>query len=347
MRSNVVEILEERGLLSSLTSNTLRSVCSDPTLPHLTVYCGFDPTAESLHLGNLLGLIVLSWFLRCGHRAIAVLGGATARIGDPSGKSIERPKLHPSTVERNTADISTTIRYILSQVEQVAYPSSAFFSSSFAILNNYDWWKHVMVVDFLDNVGRCVRLGSMMSMEIVRKRLKSGQGMSYGEFIYPLLQGYDFLHLFCNEGVSVQIGGSDQWGNITVGTELIRKKILHGNIGTHQIIPDRGAYGLTFPLLLKGDGTKFGKSESGAIWLAPSLLSPHHFYQYFLSIPDNDVLRFLRILTFLEMEEITQLEREMQSFGYVSKTAQRRLAEEVTLFVHGPEGLEDALKRCH
>lgn len=323
-RPNVVEVLEERGLLEALTSDILRSACSDPNLPPLRVYCGFDPTAESLHLGNLLGIIVLSWFLRCGHEVVALVGGATARVGDPSGKSLERPELDLLTLEKNTNEISANIRGILGRVG---------VDSSFVVLNNYDWWKDVTLLDFLKEVGRYARVGSMMSKESVRKRLESEQGMSYTEFTYQLLQGFDFLHLFRKEGVSVQIGGSDQWGNITAGTDLIRR-----------VLQADGAYGLTFPLLLKGDGTKFGKSEDGAIWLSPSLLSPYKFYQYFFSVPDADVVRFLKILTFLSMEEIAQLERDMQMAGYVPNTAQRRLAEEVTRFVHGNEGLHEALK---
>ncbi|XP_059646537.1 tyrosine--tRNA ligase, chloroplastic/mitochondrial [Cornus florida] len=327
-RPNLVDILQERGLLESLTGDNLRSVCSDPSLPPLRVYCGFDPTAESLHLGNLLGIIVLSWFLRCGHNAVALIGGATARIGDPSGKSLERPELDIPTLNKNTAGIANIVRRILGQ--NTAERGGA---NSFEILNNYDWWKDVKLLDFLRQVGRFARVGTMMSKESVKKRLESEQGMSYTEFTYQLLQGYDFLYLFEKEGVSVQIGGSDQWGNITAGTDLIRK-----------ILQADGAYGLTFPLLLKSDGTKFGKSEEGAIWLSPAMLSPYKFYQYFFSVPDDDVVRFLKTLTFLSMEEIGELEMEMQRPDYVPNTAQRRLAEEVTRFVHGEEGLEEALK---
>ena len=202
------------------------------------------------------------------------------------------------------------------------------------ILNNYDWWKEFRFLDFLKEVGRFARVGTMMAKESVKRRLESDQGMSYTEFTYQLLQGYDFLYLYQNQGVSVQIGGSDQWGNITAGTELIRK-----------ILPQADAvYGLTFPLLLKSDGTKFGKSVDGAIWLSPSKLSPYKFYQYFFSVPDADVIRFLRILTFLDIEEIQDLENQMASAGYVPNTAQRRLAEEVTRFVHGEDGLNEALE---
>lgn len=318
-RQNVVEILEERGLLESLTSEHLRQACSDPSLPPLKVYCGFDPTAESLHLGNLLGIIVLSWFQRCGHHPVALIGGATARIGDPSGKSLERPELDLDTLSLNTSGVSNNITRILGGI---------------SIVNNYEWWKEVRLLEFLKDVGRYARVGSMIAKESVKKRLESEQGMSYTEFTYQLLQGYDFLYLFQNEGINVQIGGSDQWGNITAGTELIRK-ILRA---------DAAAYGLTFPLMLKSDGTKFGKSEDGAVWLSPSMLSPYKFYQYLFSVPDADVVRFLKILTFMDMDEIKQLENEMKGPGYLPNTAQRRLAEEVTRFVHGQDGLDEALK---
>lgn len=288
-------------------------------------------------MGNLLGLIVLSWFRRCGHKTVALIGGATARVGDPSGKSLERPELDIDTLEKNTVSISNTIRRILGggQNKYLDNLNANVNSddSSLVILNNYDWWKEFSLLEFLKHVGRYARVGSMMAKESVRKRLESEQGMSYTEFTYQLLQGYDFLYLFKNEGVNVQIGGSDQWGNITAGTELIRK-----------ILQAEGAYGLTFPLLLKSDGTKFGKSEDGAIWLSPSFLSPYKFYQYFFSVPDVDVIRFLKILTFLDIEEINTLERQMREPGYVPNTIQRRLAEEVTRFVHGEDGLTEALK---
>ncbi|URE38326.1 hypothetical protein MUK42_16358 [Musa troglodytarum] len=361
---NVADILQERGLIESITSENLRSACSTPTANPLKVYCGFDPTAESLHLGNLLGIIVLSWFQRCGHQAVALIGGATGRVGDPSGKSLERPELDVETLDKNSASIKDLISKILGRRggNEIAIAASenetfldiggdkggilqkdAFIDSisegnrssdeSFMILNNYDWWKDITLLEFLREVGRFARVGTMMAKESVKKRLVSEEGMSYTEFTYQLLQGYDFLYLFKNMGVNVQIGGSDQWGNITAGTELIRK-----------ILQVEGAYGLTFPLLLKSDGTKFGKSEGGAIWLSASMLSPYKFYQYFFAVPDVDVIRFLKILTFLSMEEIRELEEEMKKPGYVPNTVQRRLAEEVTRFVHGEDGLAEALK---
>ncbi|XP_048234542.1 tyrosine--tRNA ligase, chloroplastic/mitochondrial isoform X2 [Ricinus communis] len=287
-RQNVVDILEERGLLESVTSDNLR----------------------------------------CGHKAFALIGGATGRIGDPSGKSSERPELDLDSLEKNILGISNTLTRI--------FNADVNLSNPIVVLNNYDWWKDVKLLDFLKQVGRYARVGTMIGKESVKKRLESEQGMSYTEFSYQLLQGFDFLHLFKNKGVNVEIGGSDQWGNITAGTELIRK-ILQPEDGAE-------AYGLTFPLLLKSDGTKFGKSEDGAIWLSPSFLSPYKFYQYFFSIADDDVIRFLKILTFLELDEIAELEREMKRPGYVPNTAQRRLAEEVTRFVHGQDGLLEAIK---
>lgn len=316
----MVDVLEQRGLIESITSDNLRTACTSST--PLKVYCGFDPTAESLHLGNLMGIIVLSWFQKCGHRPVAVIGGATGRVGDPSGKSAERPELDEETLEKNIRGIESILSKIL----------GSFGDDGCVILNNYDWWKDVSFLDFLKNVGRHARVGAMMSKESVKKRLESEQGMSFTEFSYQLLQGYDFVHLCKNEGISIQIGGSDQWGNITAGTELIRK-----------ILQVEGAYGLTFPLLLKSDGTKFGKSEEGAIWLSPAMLSPYKFYQHFFTVPDADVVRFLRILSFLEMEEIDEIERDMKRPDYVPNTAQRRLAEELTRFVHGEEGLHDAV----
>ena len=226
-RPNVVDILQERGLLESVTSENLRSACSDPNVAPLKVYCGFDPTAESLHLGNLLGIIVLSWFQRCGHQAVGLIGGATGRVGDPSGKSLERPELDTLTLEKNIAGIKTILVKILG--------GNSTSTSSYVIFNNYDWWKDMTMLDFLKNVGRFARVGSMMAKESVKKRLESEQGMSYTEFSYQLLQGYDFVHLFDKDGVNVQIGGSDQWGNITAGTDLIWT-ILHR---------EEAAYGLT------------------------------------------------------------------------------------------------------
>ncbi|XP_062200682.1 tyrosine--tRNA ligase, chloroplastic/mitochondrial-like [Phragmites australis] len=349
-RRSVVDVLRERGLVEATTSEALASARPG----ELKVYCGFDPTAESLHLGNLLGLVVLSWFRRCGHTAVALVGGATGRVGDPSGKSAERPELDVAAVVANSDAIKSLVAQILGrapepshhtqsgknaaleQNEQPLPNSEADLSEkmgSFVILDNYDWWKEITLLDFLKEIGRFARVGTMIAKESVKKRLASEDGMSYTEFTYQLLQGYDFLYMFKNMGVNVQIGGSDQWGNITAGTELIRK-----------ILQVEGAHGLTFPLLLKSDGTKFGKSEEGAIWLSSNMLSPYKFYQHFFAVPDVDVIRFMKILTFLSLDEIQELEESMKKPGYMPNTVQRRLAEEVTRFVHGDEGLVEALK---
>lgn len=380
---NVIEILSERGLMESVTHDDIRSACSNPTSSPVKVYCGFDPTAESLHLGNLLGLIVLSWFQRCGHIPVALLGGATGRVGDPSGKSAERPSLDEETIERNLRGVRANIDLVLRVRDRANDVSGnvdvngcetsrkavsgcdAFESDPNApddraisvskgthvsdshgpgtstgavmhpalILNNFDWWNSFSLLHFLRDVGKYARVGTMMSKESVRRRLNSDEGMSFTEFTYQLLQGYDFVHLYKNEGVSIQIGGSDQWGNIIAGIDLIGK-----------ILQQERAYGLTFPLLLKSDGTKFGKSEGGAIWLAPSMLSPYQFYQHLFATPDADVIVFLKRLTFLSLEEICDIEMAMAKPDYVPNSAQRKLAEEVTRFVHGENGLEEALK---
>uniref|UniRef100_A0A7N0TFC7 Tyrosine--tRNA ligase n=1 Tax=Kalanchoe fedtschenkoi TaxID=63787 RepID=A0A7N0TFC7_KALFE len=283
--SNIVEIRKGRSLLESVTSEELESAC---VISNLKVCCGSHLTAESLHLGNLLGIIVLSLFQRCAHTPVALSGGATARIGEPSGKSLEKPELDVETLERNILRVTETIGTVLG--------NNSGAEGGFVVLKNYDWWKDMRPLDFLK-------------------------------------RGYDFVYLFDNEGVNVQIGRIDQWGNITAGTDLIRKISQAG-----------GTYGLTFPLLLKSDGTKFVKSEDGAIWLSPSMLSSYKFYQYFFSALVADAVRFLKILTFLELEVVEEIGREMKSPGYVPNSAQRRLAEEVTRFVHGQEGLDEAIK---
>lgn len=317
--SNVIETLYERGFIENVTSEELAALAQKP----FKVYCGFDPTADSLHLGSMVPLMGLAWFQRFGHTPVAIAGGATGMIGDPSGTTAERRLLDAESITANLIGISKNIDTILKYSSKGNPP---------IILNNLDWFKEFSFIDFLRDVGKYFRIGPMLAKDSVRLRMQSEEGMSFTEFSYQLLQGYDFLHLFDNYGVTVQIGGSDQWGNITAGTDLIRK------------VRGKSAHGITLPLLTRSDGQKFGKSEKGAIWLSPEKCSPYDFYQYLFRVADADVIKLLRLLTFIEMEEIREIEKQMQSSGYVPNTAQKRLAEEVTRIVHGEEGLEKALR---
>ena len=315
----MLNILRERGLLDACTSE---GSLSEATQKPVRVYCGFDPTADSLHLGNLLGIVVLSWFQRCGHTPVVLLGGATGSIGDPSGKSVERPLLETKIIQSNTLKIGQNLEEVLGRESKYPPP---------LVMNNLDWFADMSFLDFLRNVGRYARVGTMITRDSVKTRLDSESGMSFTEFSYQLLQGYDFMHLFQNHEVTVQIGGSDQWGNIVAGSDLIRRTVAKDSV-----------FGLTFPLLLKADGKKFGKSEDGAIWLSSERLSPFKFYQYLLNTKDEDVLRLMKMLTFLPLNEIETYSKLMNSKNYVQNSAQVRLAEEVTRFVHGEVGLQKA-----
>lgn len=317
----VVELLKSRGLLEAVTSETLSAKLQKGE--KFAVYCGFDPTADSLHVGNLLALMGLKWFQKMGHTPFAIVGGATGRIGDPSGKLSERQLLDEKTLERNLAGIRKNIEQVLKPGPNEPHP---------VVLNNYDWMKGYSYLDFLRDIGKCFRMGSMLSKEAVKARVNSEEGMSYTEFSYQILQAYDFYYLNKEYGVTLQIGGSDQWGNITAGCELIRK--LHEE--------EREVFGLTLPLLVKSDGQKFGKSESGAVWLSPEKLSPYDFYQYFIRVEDQDVIRLMKALTMMPLAEIGEIAESMSSAKYVPNSAQRRLAREITLLVHGEEGLAKA-----
>ncbi|MCE5317470.1 MAG: tyrosine--tRNA ligase, partial [Parachlamydia sp.] len=310
---NVIEILKERGFIESMTSEELASLAAKP----LKVYCGFDPTGDSLHLGNMVAIMGLAWFERCGHTPVAIVGGATGMIGDPSGKTSERQLLDEATIDKNLIGIRRDLEKLIKKP---------------VILNNYDWFKSFSWISFLREVGKHFRIGTMLAKESVKNRMTTEEGMSFTEFCYQILQAYDFLYLFDQQGVTVQLGGSDQWGNITAGTELIRR--LRG----------QSAFGLTFPLLTRSDGQKFGKSEKGAIWLSSEKLSPYEFYQYLFRVSDEDAIKLMRMLTFMEMAEIRHFEHMMKKPDYVPNTAQKRLAEEVTRLVHGEEGLKVALK---
>jgi tyrosyl-tRNA synthetase len=316
---NVIECLEERGFIDALTSEELKQRASKP----LRVYVGFDPTADSLHLGNLVGIMGLAWFQKFGHTPVVILGGATGRIGDPSGKSTERVLLDQETIEQNIQGIRKHFEQILDFSHPTTRP---------IILNNDDWFAKIPFIDFLRDVGKHFRVNTMLTKDSVRTRLESEEGISFTEFSYQLLQAYDFHYLLQHHGVTVQMGGSDQWGNITAGIDLIRR------------LSKEQGYGLTFPLITRSDGKKFGKSEEGAIWLSPEKCSPYQFYQYLVRVSDADVITLMRMLTFMPMEEIRQWERAMAGPGYQPNSAQRKFAEEVTRVVHGQEGVETALK---
>lgn len=312
LMKNLIDVLKERGFIDAQTSEDLREHLNKPT----RVYCGFDPSADSLHLGNLVAIMSLAWFQRFGHTPVAIVGGATGMIGDPSGKSVERNLLDEETIARNLKGIQKNLETILKQG-----------STPPVFLNNIDWFKKFSFIDFLRDVGKLFRMGPMLGKDSVRTRLDSEEGMSFTEFCYQILQAYDFLHLFQNHQVTVQVGGSDQWGNITGGVDLIRK------------VAGKEAYGVTFPLLVKSDGQKFGKSEKGAVWLSADKLSPYDFYQHLYRTADEDIGKLLRMLTFLEMDEIRKIESEISAHP---NAAQKRLAQEVTRLVHGEEALKEA-----
>lgn len=310
-----MDVLKERGFIDATTSEEINELVKTSQ----KVYCGFDPTGDSLHLGHLVPIIGLAWFQRFGHTPVAIVGGATGMIGDPSGKSKERNLLDVATIEKNILGIRKNLEAILD------------FKNAL-LLNNYDWFKEFTFLDFLRDVGKNFRMGTMLAKESVRLRLNSEEGLSFTEFSYQTLQAYDFLYLCKNHNVLIQMGGSDQWGNITAGTELIRK------------VEGKSTYGITFPLLKRSDGKKFGKTEEGAIWLSSEKTSPYNFYQYFFGIPDNDVITLMKVLTFMPMSEIRECEERMKEPSYTPNSAQKRLAEEVTRIVHGDEGLKIALK---
>ncbi len=309
---NVIETLAARGFIDQMTSYELKQHVLQP----IRVYVGFDPTADSLHLGNLVGIMGLAWFQKFGHTAVPLLGGATGLIGDPSGKSLERPLLDEKTLVYNVDKLETFFQTILPQCK---------------VVNNQQWIGQFSLIDFLRDVGKHFRIGPMLAKESVRARVQSEEGMSFTEFTYQTLQGYDFYYLNKHQGVTLQMGGSDQWGNITAGIELNRK------LGGTPI------YGLTFPLLTRSDGKKFGKSEEGAIWLSKEKLSPYQLYQYLFRVPDADVIRLLKMLTFLDLAEIAEIEKQM----HTPNSAQKRLAEEVVRFVHGEEGVQSAIQETN
>jgi len=314
------EDLTWRGLISQTTHAQLPGLLEKE---RLTVYCGFDPTADSLHIGSLVPIIGLVRFQRAGHTPIALLGGATAMIGDPSGKSEERQLLDHHAIERHAIACETQLRKFLD-----------FGGENAAIVaNNMAWMENVRLVTFLRDVGKHFSVNQMMARESVRARLEDrDQGISYTEFSYQLLQAYDFLHLYDQYHCTVQIGGSDQWGNIVSGVDLIRR-----------LRDGAESYGLTFPLVTKVDGSKFGKTETGNIWLDPDKTSPYTFYQFWINQADADVVKYLKYFTFLSRDDIEELERQVAEAPQ-ERAAQKALAEEMTRLVHGDRELADAQK---
>lgn len=316
---NIIDCLEERGLIEAKTSEDLKAITQKP----IKLYIGFDPTADSLHLGSLVGIVILRWFQKFGHTPVVILGGATGRIGDPSGKSTERPLLDSPTIEANIRRIRMHFEQVLDFNDPKTLP---------LIFNNDDWMREYPFVDFLRDIGKHFRVNVMLTKDSVKARLEAEEGISFTEFSYQILQAYDFYYLYKSQGVVLQAGGSDQWGNITAGTDLVRKLL------------GETAYGLTFPLLTRSDGKKFGKTEGGAIWLAADRCSPYDLYQYLYRVPDADVIKLMRMLTFMEMDEIRQFEQAMKQPDYVPNSSQKKLAEELTRLLHNEEGLETALR---
>ena len=319
--------LEARGIIKQVTSPELEAELAKAPI---TLYCGFDPTADSLHVGSLFSLLVMKRFQDAGHRVIAVVGGATGMIGDPSGKTQERSLLDEATLEKNLAGIRRVIERFL----RLDGPNPA------TIVNNADWFKGIGYITFLRDVGKHFTVNHMLAKDSVRARLEDREhGISYTEFSYMLLQAYDFWHLYRTHGCRLQLGGSDQWGNITEGTELIRRMSVREAAADPESTP---AFGLTWPLLTKSDGSKFGKTESGTIWLSAERTSPYAFHQYFLQTADADVINLLRLLSFRPLSELTALEERMKA-SPEKREAQHALADELTRLVFGERELEKAI----
>tara|TARA_B100001079_G_scaffold270536_1_gene285163 strand:- start:3580 stop:4944 length:1365 start_codon:yes stop_codon:yes gene_type:complete len=321
MITNFVEELQWRGMIHDVMPGTEEHLMEQMR----SAYVGIDPTADSLHIGHLVGVMMLKHFQASGHRPIALVGGATGMIGDPSGKSDERNLLDEETLRHNQEAIKEQLSRFLdfdSDEENAA-----------VLVNNYDWMKDFSFLEFIRDVGKHITVNYMMAKDSVKKRLsaESAEGMSFTEFTYQLVQGYDFLHLYREKDLTLQMGGSDQWGNITTGTELVRR------IGGGK------AYAMTCPLITKADGTKFGKTAGGNIWLDAERTSPYRFYQYWLNTSDEDAAKYIKIFTFLGKEEIENLIAEHQEAPH-QRALQKRLAEEVTISTHGVENYENAVK---
>jgi tyrosyl-tRNA synthetase len=318
---NFVEELKWRGMIHDMMPGTEEQLQKEMT----SAYVGIDPTADSLHIGHLVSVMMLKHFQRSGHRPIALIGGATGMIGDPSMKSAERNLLDEATLRHNQNSIKAQLAKFLD------FDSNS--PNAAKLVNNYDWMKDYSFLDFIRDIGKHLTVNYMMAKDSVKKRLssESNVGLSFTEFSYQLLQGYDFMFLYEHEGCRLQMGGSDQWGNITTGTELIRRK-LGGE-----------AYALTCPLITKADGGKFGKTESGNVWLDRRYTSPYKFYQFWLNVSDTDAAKYIKIFTDLKKDEILALEAEQAEAPHL-RPLQKRLAKEVTIMVHSVEDYEAAVE---
>ena len=321
MPKNFVEELTWRGMIHDVMPDTEDHL--NETMR--AAYVGFDPTADSLHIGNLVPIMLLAHFQRCGHKPVALVGGATGMIGDPSGKSSERNLLDEVTLRHNQECVRQQLSQFLDFTSGV--------DNEAVMVNNYDWMKEFSFLDFIRDVGKHITVNYMMAKDSVKNRIssESSEGMSFTEFTYQLVQGYDFLHLYREQSCTLQFGGSDQWGNITTGTELIRR--IGGGKG----------YALTCPLITKSDGSKFGKSEGGNVWLDAKRTSPYKFYQYWLNSSDEDAEKYIKIFTFLDEATINALIAEHKEAPHM-RLLQKRLAQEVTITVHGEENYENAVK---
>lgn len=316
--TNFVEELRWRGMLHDIMPNTEEKLNEGMT----SGYIGFDPTADSLHVGHLTQIMTLIHFQNAGHKPFALVGGATGMVGDPSGKSDERNLQTPEMIEHNLKGMKKQLAKFLKFEDG---------GNGAVMVNNADWFKDMNLFTFIRDVGKHITVNYMMAKDSVKRRLEGDSGLSFTEFCYQLIQGYDFYHLWKNENCLVQMGGSDQWGNIVTGTELIRRK----DAGT--------AYAITTQLIKKADGTKFGKTESGAVWLDPEKTSPYKFYQFWLNASDDDVKKWIRIFTLKNKEEIEALEKEHNAAPHL-RILQKALAEDITIKTHSEEALETAIK---
>ncbi len=317
---NFIEELTWRGMIQDIMPGTKEQLEKEMT----TAYLGIDPTADSLHIGHLVGVMLLKHLQRCGHKPLCLLGGATGMIGDPSGKSQERNLLDEVALAHNQQAIKDQLSKLID------FDSSA--PNSAEMVNNYDWMKEQSFLGFARDIGKHITVNYMMSKDSVKKRFSGqGEGMSFTEFTYQLLQGFDYLHLYQEKNCRLQLGGSDQWGNITTGTELIRRKV------------GGEAFALTCPLIKKADGTKFGKTESGNIWLSPNYTSPYRFYQFWLQTSDDDAQKYIKIFTLLDQATIEALIEEHSAEPHLRKL-QKRLAEELTIMIHSGEEYQKAVE---